>query len=397
MTDDFLIERFGSLANRVDDGDWNDVRRRAARRGRSLWLGLPLAAALAAILVGSALGLYGRVVDFFEAEPAPERVVVQFGQMTARAKLGFGPRVNAEEARKITEETIGGRRRSLYVAPTPDGGFCWGWENVGGSCGRTETVARRPLSAAWLENPGRGAAQFMGHVLDPSVARLEAVHESGRRADVRFVWVSPPIDAGFFIYEAPSKRDAVVTLVALAEDGRELHRQDFPRTDPRWEPGPDGLPRIADRTKKRTLFDFRDHRGQQWTLVVAPAPEEKTCWAANRGGGCVSPRHPAVIGGMSVQSGNSVNLCCAVADGVTTVELRYEDGSRKELTPVDGFLLYVIPPEHYPLGHRLKTLIWRDAAGGVVAQRSFNTAQAGIYPCEKSEERDLGYGQKVCP
>jgi hypothetical protein len=394
---DLLSERFAALADPLDDSDWSDVTRRARRGLRRPWVALPLAAALAAILVGSAVGLYGQVVDFFSAEPAPERVVVQFGQMSARAKIDMGPRVHAKEARKVSEATIGGKRRSLYVAPTAEGGFCWMWEQFSGSCGRTDIVADRQMSAGWLENPGRGAARLAGHVLDPSVVRLEAVHESDRRIEVPLVWVSPPIDAGFFFYEAPSERDAVVTLVALDEDGRELHRQDFPRTDPRWETGPDGLPRIADRTKKRTLFDFRDHRGQQWTLVVAPAPEEKTCWAYSRGGGCVSPRFPAIIGGMSVQSGESVNLCCAVAEGVKTVDLHYEDGTRKELTAVDGFLLYVIPPEHYRLGHRLERLVWRDLAGNEVAQRTFKTDQAGIYPCEKSAELDLGYGQKVCP
>lgn len=397
MTDDFLIERFGSLANRVDDGDWNDVRRRAGRRARGVWLGLPLAAALAAILVGSAFGLYGRVVDFFEAEPAPERIVVHFGGIDARAKIDFGPRIDAEEARKISEATLNGKRRALYVAPTPDGGFCWMWEAFSGSCGRTTIVRDTPVSATALENPGRGAARTAGHVLDPDVARLLAEHESGKRVEIRITWVSPPIDAGFFVYEAPSDQDAVVRLVAEDEDGKELQRVDFPVTDPRWEPGPDGLPRIADRTKKRTLFDFRDHRGQQWTLVVAPAPEDKTCWAYNGGGGCISPEHPAVVGMMSVKPGNPATICCAVAEGVTTVELQYEDGDRTARRPVDGFLLYVIPPERYRPGHRLERLVWRDAAGEVVAERSFKVDQAGIYPCEKSEERDLGYGQKVCP
>lgn len=394
---DLLSERFAALADPLDDSDWQEVTRRARRGLRRPWVALPLAAALAAILVGSALGLYGQVVDFFSAEPAPERVVVQFGQMAARAGISMGPHVDAEEARKITEATIGGKRRSLFVAPTADGGFCWMWEKFSGSCGRTAIVADRPMSGGWLENPGRGAARLAGHVLDPSIVRLEALHQSDKRTEVPVVWVSAPISAGFFYYEAPSERDAVIALVALDADGRELHRQDYPRTDPRWEAGADGLPRIADRTKKRTLFDFRDHRGQAWTLVVAPAPEEKTCWAYSRGGGCVSPRSPAIIGGMSVQSGDSVNLCCAVADGVATVELRYEDGTRKKLTPVDGFLLSIIPPEHYPLGHRLERLVWLDQAGNEVAERTFKADQAGIYPCEKRDEIDLGYGQKVCP
>jgi hypothetical protein len=394
---DLLSERFSALADPLDDSDWSDVTRRAQVGLRRTWLALPLAAALAAILVGSALGLYGQVVDFFSAEPAPERVVVHFGQMTARAKIALGPRVDAENARKVMDTTIRGDRRSLYVAPTPDGGFCWVWEKMAGSCGHT-LGSSDPVNAVSLESPGHdGAARILGHILNPAIVRLDVELAEGERTEVPIVWVSAPIDAGFFIHEAPSEQNPIVAFVGLDKDGRELYRRDMPKTDPRWEPGPDGLPRIADRTKRRTLFDFRDHRGQPWTLVVAPAPEEKTCWAYSRGAGCVSPKFPAIIGGMSVQSGESVNLCCAVADGVATVELRYEDGARKELTPVDGFLLYIIPPEHYPLGHRLERLVWRDERGNEVAQRMFKAEQAGIYPCEKSDELDLGYGQKVCP
>jgi hypothetical protein len=394
---DLLTERFAALVDPVDDSDWQEVTRRARRGLRQPWIALPLAATLAAVLVGSAVGLYGRVVDFFEAEPAPERVVVHFGQMTARAKIDMGPRVDAREARKVTEATIRGERRALYVAPTPDGGFCWLWEKMAGSCGRTLGIFG-PVNAPSLESPGHdGAARILGHVLNPAIVRLEVVLADGDHLDVPIVWVSKPIDAGFFIYEAPSDRNPIVSLLGLDMDGRELYRQDMPKTDPRWEPGPDGLPRIADRTRKRTLFHFRDHRGQPWALVVAPAPEEKTCWAYARGAGCVSPKFPAIIGAMNVQSGESVNLCCAVADGVATVELRCQDGDRNKLTPVDGFLLYIIPPEHYPLGHRLERIVWRDESGNEVAQRTFKPDQPGLYPCEKSEELDLGYGQKVCP
>jgi hypothetical protein len=393
---DILAERFAALRNPIDDSDWLDVRRRARTVRR--WLAVPLAAALAVIVVGSAFALYGRIVEFFDAEPAPERVVVHFGQMSARAKIDFGPRVEAREARKITEATIGGKRRSLYVAPVEDGGFCWMWEGSSGGCERTKlNTLDAPLSASWLESPKGGAARLSGVVLDPDVARVLVETDDSERSEVEVVWVSPPIDAGFFIHEARTENRPIVALIGLDDDGRELHRQAFPRTDPRWEPGPDGLPRIADRTHKRTLFDFRDHRGQPWKLVVAPAPGDRLCWAYDRGGGCTSPKFPASIGGMSIQPGESMNLCCAVAEGVATVELLYEDGERTELKPVDGFLLYVIPPEHYPRGHRLETLVWRDADGREVDRRTFKTDQAGLYPCKKSEEKKLGYGVSVCP
>ena len=398
---DLLAERFAALRNPLDDSDWLDVRRRA-RTAPQRWLLIPTVAAVAVIVVGSAFALYGELVDFFSAEPAPERVVVQFGQMDARASIGFGPRVNAGEARKITEATIDGKRRILYVAPTPDGGFCWMWTTVGGSCGRTAVAPRPdPIAASWLSSPGGGPARLMGqHSRPRDHARSARVRERGTQRDPvrlgleadrrRLLHLRVPAE-----HLQPGKRGK--TLLGLDEDGRVVGSQTFPITDPRWENGPDGLPRIADRSRKRTLFDFRDHRGARWTLVVAPAPEDRLCFAYERGGGCVSPKHPPIIGGMGVQPGEAVNICCAVGEGVEKVELRYQDGRRTRLTPHDGFLLYIIPPEHYTRGHRLEELVWLDADGGEVASRTIKSDQPGIYPCEKDEEIELGYGQTVCP
>lgn len=399
---DILAEHFAAVVHPSENPDWLDVRRRA-RSPRRRWLLVPLAAAIAAIAVGSALGLYGRLVDFVTAEPASERVVIDFGQQSVRSSLYFGPRIRAREARKITEGTFRGRRHALYVAPTDDGGFCWQWEKLNGSCGRTGVMhsTSAPLSAGWLESESGGPARITGHVLDPRITRLDVLYEDGRRDAVNVVWVSKPIDAGFFLFETPTTHLRVghraEAIVGLDEDGNELARQAFPFHDPRWDSGPDGLPRIADRSRKRTLFDFRDHHGQPWTLVTAPAPGDRICWAYNRGGGCVSPSHPPIVGGMSPQSGEAVNICCAVASDVAIVELRYEDGKRTRVEPVDGFLLYIIPPEHYALGHRLEELAWLDGDGREVASRRFDTRHPGIYPCKKSEEKQLEYGVRICP
>ena len=402
---DILAERFSAVDHPAENPNWLEVRRRAGSPRRRGWLLVPLAAGMAAIAVGSALGLYEQLVDFVSAEPAPERVVVQFGQMGVRSRITLGgPQVRAGEARKITEATFRGKRHALFVAPTEDGGFCWVWEKLMGSCGRTavgQSKLTQPLSAGWLDSPSGGPARVSGHVLDPAITRVEVVYEDGGRDAVSVVWVSEPIDAGFFFFETSSEHLRVghraKALVGLNDDGDEVARQPFKYFDPRWDSGEDGLPKIADRTRKRTLFDFRDHDGQQWTLVTAPAPGERLCWAYNGGGGCVSPKFPPIIGGMSMQPGEAVNVCCAVAPEVATVELRYEDGTRTALKPVNGFLLYVIPPAHYALGHRLESLAWLDAAGRETATRSFDTKRPGIYPCKEADEKKLDYGVRICP
>lgn len=397
-TDTLLAARFAALANPLDDSDWLDVRRRARRRSRR-WLALPLAAALAALLAGSAFAVYRELVDFLSAEPAPERIVIDFGRMSARATVGFGPQVIPGEARVVLEAQLRGKREALYVAPTREGGFCWRWGYTG-SCGRLHPD-QRALGVTWIES-AQGPAQLSGHLLDPAIQRLVLEYEDGERVEIPSIWVSPPIDAGFYVFEVPAEQlrsgHRARVLLALDGDGDEVVRHAFRYSDPAWEPGPDGLPRMADRARKRTLFDFRDHRGQRWTLAVAPAPGERLCYAYNGGSGCLSPKFPATVEGMGVQGGGpAVNVCCAVTEDVAMVELRYEDGERTELRPVEGFVLHVIPPEHYPRGHRLEAIVWRDAEGREIARRAVPTDRKGIYPSATKRRSSSATGRRSAP
>jgi hypothetical protein len=400
MTDDRLLaDRFAALASPPDDSDWLDVRRRAGVRRSRSWIALPLAAAVAVVAVGSALALYRDSIDFWSAAPAPERVVIDFQEIRALADSGFGPKVIPAEARKITTFEIDGEPRPLIVAPTEDGGFCSRLHHMG-SCGRV-MWRQPPFGAGWLQSEHGGADWISGHFLDPEIRRLELEYEDGASVDVPFVWVTEPIDAGFFAVDVPPEHEAAghraVALRAFDDDGDVVARQRFPFDDPSWQTAPDGLPRIADRSQKRTLFDLRDHKGNPWTLVVAPAPEEKLCWAYNFGGGCFSPRFPRRNEELGLKGGGVVSACCAVGDDVVTVVLRYEDGTRTEHEPVDGFLLALVPPEQYPPGHRLERIVMLDAEGREVASRAIDPTRRAVYPCAKEDELDLGHGITTCP
>lgn len=368
MTDPLLADRFAALASTHDDSDWLDVRRRAGIRRSRSWLALPLAAVVAAIAVGSALALYRDSIDFWSAAPAPERAVVNFREIRSRADAGFGPKVIPGEARQITTFDIHGEPRPLVVAPTEEGGFCSLLYHMGG-CGRVMWT-QAPFGAGWLESEHGGADWISGSFLDPEIQRLELEYEDGVRALVPLVWVTAPIDAGFFAVDVPPEHEAeghrAVVIRAFNEDDDELARQKFPFSDPRWESGPDGLPRIADRTEKRTPFDFRDHRGVRWTLVVAPAPGERLCYAYNFGGGCFSPNGPPIIGAMRIEDDKVFYVCCGVAEGVATVELRHVDGGRTALKPVDGFLLHVEAAGK----PRVVEIAWLDDEGRELATRA---------------------------
>jgi hypothetical protein len=128
---DLLTERFAALTNQLDDSDWPDVRRRARTVPRR-WLLIPVAAAIAAIAVGSAFAVYRELVDFFSADPAPERIQLDF-----------------ESIRALSGDEFEIRRAQVH-----DGGTCTGSDagadrrRGAAALGRADARGRRLLSAA---------------------------------------------------------------------------------------------------------------------------------------------------------------------------------------------------------------------------------------------------------
>jgi hypothetical protein len=381
---------------------WDEVLRRAdtGRSRRRLWLGVAVAAAFTAVVIGAGGVFRGDFVDFFSAEEAPEPIRLEFAQMGARSKVRLGPGQATHEAREVARFVVDGKPRPLWVAPMDNGGYCYRWHTFG-SCGRLPHQRHVMKLGIGGQEGDYGLNWLVVTVADPAIQRIELEYADGERVELRYVWVSPPIDAGFTVFQVPAERQRegrhAVALLGLDADGKQVERGRLPGpTDPRWEPAADGLPRIADRTKKRTLYDFRDEEGARWTLVVAPAPEDKLCYAFNRGGGCISPRHGPTP--LSVQGGGKTAfVCCTVEESVTTVELLFQDGDRIKLEPVDGFLLYAIPSKHYPRGRRLEAIVSSDASGREVDRVQVKPDNPGLYPCTKDEELDLGYGQTICP
>jgi hypothetical protein len=377
---------------------WDEVLQRASVRRRVLVLAF--AAGLAAVLIGAGGAFHREVVDFFSADPAPEPIRLDFAKMGARADLMIGPGHATHEARQVASFPVDGKLRPLWVAPMESGGFCYRWHTFG-SCGRLPHQAEVVKLGMGGQMGPYGQNWIVGHISDPNVHRLELEYADGERVELPYVWVSPPIDAGFTAFQVPEERQRegrhAVAVLGYGSDGNVVERRALPGpNDPRWEAGPDGLPRIADRTKKRTLFDFRDETGAHWTLIVAPAPEDKLCYAYNRGGGCVSPKFPATP--LSVQGGGkTVIVCCTVTESVTSVELLFQDGERIEAEPVDGFLLYALPSERYPRGKRLEAIVSRDASGREVDRVKVKPDSLGVYPCKPGEELKFEYGQSICP
>jgi hypothetical protein len=232
--EEVLTARLGELGTAAGMPDWTDVQRRARRRRarRRAMRGLPAAAVgLVAILAATpAFGLRGQIVQLFSGdEPAPPEVVESFAQMDVAAPPGMAPGVIAGEAREVMRVQLStGKTWVMWVAPTRSGGFC-----MPSGCDR-DRVGR---FAPGLSIPGPISREgeilappviFEGDTLIHGATTVEIRYQDGESARTSVVWVSPPIDAGFFVYEVPEAHWAAghrpTALVLEDADGNELAR-----------------------------------------------------------------------------------------------------------------------------------------------------------------------------
>ena len=241
-----LAKRFAALADPIDDSDWADVRGRAETsrpHRRGVWVALAAAlAAVAILLVGPALGLPGKVIRLFESgEPAPERVEKDFASLDTAAPEGMAPGVIRGQTRKVTTVRLSsGHEVALWVAPTRREGFCTNWEELFGGCmaDRAEYLERGLLLGVTVAEPGSTGPYLLGGEIltESGAASLEVRYRDGERADIPLVWVSEPINAGFFLFEVPRTNWETaarpVAVVALDEDGKEVARQELPGPQP---------------------------------------------------------------------------------------------------------------------------------------------------------------------
>ena len=193
----------------------------AARRQRVLVFAALLIAVAIALLATPALGLRDTIHELFGAgKPAPEVVVRRFDTMN-EAPPGSVPGVIAHKARAVMDVSLPGYGKWIvWAAPTRSGGFCTSW-----NCDRdrrlrfNETVVIAGSSSKIQPRPWSRDVTviFEGDTLIHGAAGVEVRFADGSSERTPIVWVSRPIDAGFFVYEVPSEHwDAGKQPVALA-------------------------------------------------------------------------------------------------------------------------------------------------------------------------------------
>lgn len=415
MTDreSLLASRFAALAT-PDQGDWLEVQRRSRRMQRRR-AALILAATLGAVIVAApALGLHRVIVDWFQAEHASDRTQLEFLQLGVLAPKGMDPGVIPGSARRVMTARTSKGTYTLSVAPTRTGGFCLQWSDYVGGCTRNRSQSY-PDEAGSLNASALGATMEVdqegtvsvvsGSLLGDDIERLVVEYEDGVEAEIPFVWVSAPIDAGFYLFEVPVEhrvRGARATaLIATDGEGEEVARQNFrfPRPEDvlRSMRLPDGtivsLPAKALVNQARKVIEIKMSNGQRRAVWVMPSSDGGQCYAYGGGSGCSSHVGPDPLGA-GLHGGATVLLAGQVRSDVASYELHYEDGTIERLRPVEGFILHEITPEHYPRGHRLNRIRALDREGQELARQNVSTGPA-TYPCERPV--DVGHGVMACP
>jgi hypothetical protein len=405
------------LAAGPDDRDWSDVVRRASRVQRRR-RGSVVFTVVAVFCLGIAAAYASGhpIIDFSKAPKGPRTVVDDFGSLEVGAPAGMAPGVLPHEARRVTAVTIDGKRHVLWVAPTTKGGFCAAWTTLITDC-RVGRHGPYPTglqaSGMYHAYPKEGTSVLVqgGSFLQRAGAKLELVYEDGASDEIPFVWVTEPIDAGFYIFRVPSAHRVAghYPKEVRLYDGAGRLLDSAPANDAGVDvadldlnlhrvPGypPLSVPSGAIWEQRRQLFDLRADDGSPIGLWVAPSRTGKTCYWSNQSGACSrsgEETHPLALGLSGAAT--HVTLCCTVGPSVARVEAQFEDGDRVELTPKEGYLVWPISSRHYPRGHRLEKLVAFDTIGHKIAAQPFDTRAAGLYPCTRP--KDLGYGVSMCP
>jgi hypothetical protein len=247
MIDTDLRERFAALNDLHDDSSWPEVVRRSRElaRPRRIRPAIAIAAtlALAVLVVAPAVALRGHLFRLFKEAPrAPQRVEQSFAALDEGVPPRLQSGVLATEARKVLEYPVASREKAiLWLAPLTRGGFCTIMEldrsggtrrGAGGEC--TPLLRRLSLETSLHGRISRDGTIMSGPVLVhgwvgiSKADALELSFEDGSTAAIPLIWVSEPVDTGFFLYSVPPLHWRVghlpTTLIVRDAEGKEIAR-----------------------------------------------------------------------------------------------------------------------------------------------------------------------------
>ena len=251
MSDTLLFERIDELVEDCNGavGNWEDVLRRARVRigpavlrrrlrlpnRRVLVLVASITLLLVILFATPAFGILsdwvGRRDFLFRGKTAPLETKVYFADLSLGQPSWADPRALASQTRKVGVFRSSGQDHTLYVAPTRKGGFCTLFTGVGGGCWSPRPTAWEYPDAKGAINPYLLNISFddvggdvSGVIFAKDAASLTINYVDGTSEQIPFVFVSKPIDAGFFLHGFALDSYAVVTVNLRDSGGRLLAR-----------------------------------------------------------------------------------------------------------------------------------------------------------------------------
>src|SRR5439155_165169 len=157
----------------------------------------------------------------FNGQQAPLPVKRDFSDLSLGAPPGMDPGAIASQARKVATFRIDGKAHVLWVAPTRSGGLCETFTDMFGGCRKSRTPPKRYPRGPGAVNPfllgltsmGSPTTLVGGDILAPNAQTLLVEYENNATSPIPFVFVSKPIDAGFFLYKIPAGHTKAGTRV----------------------------------------------------------------------------------------------------------------------------------------------------------------------------------------
>ena len=295
-----------------------------------------------------------RVLVFGQAQKAPagSRVFKTFSEFDLGAPPGMETGVIPNETRKVA--MFGDK--TLWVAPTSQGGFCTLLTESAGGCDRLGTV---PLGVTWSAPPGTSPPsrnrygawvlnEMIGHVNARWAHSVEIRFQDGDVIRPQIVWVSEPIDAGFFVEHVPAEHQQpghlIAAVVAVDRAGELVASQSF-GPDRSAAPPPDA---ILDQAKQ--LAAIETNAGQA-VLRTAPTRYSGRCtWLELAGK--ATPVVPCLPKGYEHQQALAYavhslggRLILAGECGYSAVELLHRDGDARRVECTDGVAFAALSAE----------------------------------------------------
>jgi hypothetical protein len=370
--------------------DWGDVVGRAriardfdprsGRPRRTLLRPLVLAAAFAvAALIAVAAYAVARYVIVGSAAPpavkASERLLNQVkGELIPRAHSGTGIEVAKTKAAVAINASTG--PVYLWVAPTRAGGYCAflqvvgielpdGRPNLSGGC-TSPPGAKLDVGVNAISVHGRMLALLVVHAAEPT-----------RTAVIRFrsgVERTLRLGASRFLVAEVKPSDQVRTVSARDARGHLLAQRQIPSIP--VPPTPVGPFRAV--AEIRTIG-----ANNPLVLHVAPATRGMRCAsfapAGGAGGICSKPPRPNQIDVNPNQRGAAPHgmllLWGSVGRLISSLELRFEDGTKIPISLHHGWALYQVNPRNFVRGHRPVELVGRNRSGRVIDRRHLGPYQ----------------------